>query len=62
MFDEFILTDVKHPIKDKNLKWYALVILAYNQTIREKPTPLGLMNMKARQLKAVGYEPIFVSA
>lgn len=60
VFNDFILTDVKHPIKDENLKWYALVILAYNQTIREKSTPLGLMNMKARQLKAIGYEPVFV--
>lgn len=61
VFDDFVLIDVKHPIRDENLKWYALVVLSYNQTVRETPIPLGLMNMKARQLKALGYEPIFVS-
>lgn len=59
---KYTLTDVKYPDLKENLKWYALIVLSYNHTIREQPTPLGAMKMKARQLKVLGFVPIFVSA
>lgn len=60
-FEKYVLADLKRPELAEHLKWYAVVVLAYNQTVRDTATPLGLMKMKARQLKAFGFKPVIVS-
>jgi hypothetical protein len=59
-FENYILGDVKRPLHLDKYLWYAVVVLSPNQTIRNASLPLGSMIMKKRQLKAVGYVPIFV--
>lgn len=53
--------DVKYPKKEENLKWYAVMPLSINCTVRNAPLPLGAMKMKARQLRVIGYEPVMVN-
>ncbi|KAJ8954160.1 hypothetical protein NQ318_005754 [Aromia moschata] len=59
-FEKYVLGDVMFPKRDDTLQWFAIVILGWNNTIRESSLPLGNMIMKQRQLEKMGYTPVFV--
>ncbi|KAJ8967049.1 hypothetical protein NQ314_003166 [Rhamnusium bicolor] len=59
-FENYVLGDVMFPINDGSLEWFAIVIVGWNNTIRESSLPLGNMIMKKRHLEKVGYHPVFV--
>ncbi|KAJ8985184.1 hypothetical protein NQ317_018213 [Molorchus minor] len=59
-FENYILGDVMFPLNDGSLQWLAVVILGWNNTFRESSLPLGNIIMKERQLKKIGYTPVFV--
>ncbi|CAG9770167.1 unnamed protein product [Ceutorhynchus assimilis] len=56
--DRYILGDVMRPPKNRNLKWYALVALSWNNTMRNSCDILGHSAMKIRHLEKVGYTPV----
>lgn len=43
-----------------DLRWYAIIPVNWNNVVRNTTKPLGLIKMKCRLLKAVGYEPVIV--
>ncbi|KAK9874377.1 hypothetical protein WA026_002724 [Henosepilachna vigintioctopunctata] len=55
-FQKYIFGDVKYPIKNSNLKWYALSVIGWNNTIRCTSLPVGMIVMKQRHLKKMGYD------
>ncbi|CAH0548539.1 unnamed protein product [Brassicogethes aeneus] len=59
-FENYTLGDIMKPQKNENLTHYAVVIVGWNQTIRETSFLLGQMLMKKRQLEKTGYVPVFV--
>ncbi|KAB0791005.1 hypothetical protein PPYR_02805 [Photinus pyralis] len=58
-FDAYQLGDLMRP-PSKDLTWYAIVPVNWNACIRDTNKPLGLIHMKTRLLKSLGYEPILV--
>lgn len=58
-FEDYALADIKRPT-DLRYQWFAIIPVNWNNVIRDTTTPVGLMNMKCRQLCAIGYEPILV--
>lgn len=59
-FENYILGDVKRPFYTDKYQWYVFVVLTPNTTLRDTSLPLGIMVMKERQLKIIGYTPVFV--
>ncbi|KAF2900424.1 hypothetical protein ILUMI_05763 [Ignelater luminosus] len=58
-FEDYILGDVMQA-PNPDLRWYAIIPVNWNNVIRNTTEPLGLIKMKCRLLKAVGYEPIMI--
>ncbi|XP_044764319.1 FAST kinase domain-containing protein 5, mitochondrial [Coccinella septempunctata] len=54
-FERYILGDVKYAWPDPNLSWYAFSIIGWNNTIRNTSRPVGLVTMKQRHLRKIGY-------
>lgn len=59
-FENYIFGDVMYPHNTKDFKWYAVVIVGWNNTVRNTVKPVGLINFKTRHLKVVGYNPVLV--
>lgn len=59
-FTNYVFGDIMVPHKDNNLKWYAVVIAGWNNTIRDTNFPVGQIVTKIRQLEKIGYTPILV--
>ncbi|XP_019872649.1 FAST kinase domain-containing protein 5, mitochondrial [Aethina tumida] len=59
-FTNYVFGDIMVPHKDDNLKWYAVVIAGWNNTIRDTNFPVGQIVTKMRQLEKIGYTPILV--
>ena len=60
-FEGYVIGDVMTPNFRENLKWFCLVPVGVNNIIRYVYEPLGIVKMKMRQLKRLGFEPIIVS-
>lgn len=60
-FQQYILGDVMRPHNNGTLKWYSVIVLIWNNVVRDTSEPLGLIAMKQRQLKKIGYNPVMVS-
>ncbi|KAL1502129.1 hypothetical protein ABEB36_007321 [Hypothenemus hampei] len=56
--EDYALGDVKRPANDESKIWYAIVVLNWNNVVHYTSTPLGLIDMKLRQLKKIGFNPI----
>lgn len=54
----YILGDVKRPINLDELKWYAIVVVGWNNTINNTSRTVGIVNRKYRQLQKLGYKPV----
>ncbi|XP_063930429.1 FAST kinase domain-containing protein 5, mitochondrial [Zophobas morio] len=61
-FENYVLGDVMRPFNVEKYKWYAVMVLTPNLTLRDACEPLGGMIMKERQLKTIGYTPVLVYA
>ena len=61
-FENYVLGDVMRPFNVEKYKWYAVMVLTPNLTLRDACEPLGGMIMKERQLKTIGYTPVLVSS
>lgn len=59
--EHYALGDLRRPPEADGKKWYAVITVGFNQTIKNAPIPLGNINMKVRQLRLIGYEPVLVS-
>uniref|UniRef100_A0A6P7F9H3 FAST kinase domain-containing protein 5, mitochondrial n=1 Tax=Diabrotica virgifera virgifera TaxID=50390 RepID=A0A6P7F9H3_DIAVI len=59
-FQNYVLGDVMFPHKDKSLEWFAITVLGWNNTVKDTNIPLGHFVMKQRQLRKIGYTPVFV--
>ncbi|KAG5883757.1 hypothetical protein JTB14_023178 [Gonioctena quinquepunctata] len=59
-FQNYVLGDVMFPFNDGNLKWYAVVVVGWNNTIRDSSLLLGNIIMKKRQLEKIGYNVVLV--
>lgn len=60
-FENYELGDVMYPKNVEDFKWYAIVVVGWNATIRNGVEPLGVFKFKERHLNAIGYKPILVS-
>lgn len=49
------------PHNNGTLKWYSVIVLIWSNLVRDTSEPLGLIAMKQRQLKKIGYNPVMVS-
>ncbi|XP_044260329.1 FAST kinase domain-containing protein 5, mitochondrial [Tribolium madens] len=56
--DQYVLGDIMRPCGD--FDWFAFIVMTPNLTVRGRNEPLGSMVMKARQLRSIGFRPIFV--
>ncbi|CAG9815090.1 unnamed protein product [Phaedon cochleariae] len=59
-FENYVLGDVMFPCEDSSLEWFAIVVVGWNNTVRDSSNLLGNMLMKRRQLEKIGYKPVFV--
>ncbi|XP_056633545.1 FAST kinase domain-containing protein 5, mitochondrial [Diorhabda sublineata] len=59
-FHNYILGDVMYPFNDGSLEWFAVVVLGWNNTIKDTNLCLGHSLMKERQLRKIGYNPVLV--
>nr|XP_023027707.1 FAST kinase domain-containing protein 5, mitochondrial isoform X2 [Leptinotarsa decemlineata] len=61
-FENYVFGDVMFPFNNGHLKWFAIVVLTWNNTMKcgNAYMPLGNMLMKKRQLEKMGYNPVFV--
>ncbi|XP_066255616.1 FAST kinase domain-containing protein 5, mitochondrial [Euwallacea similis] len=55
---QYILGDIMRPDLTDSKKWYAIMVLSWNNVIRQTTIPLGHTAMKLRQLKKLGYIPV----
>ncbi|KAL3271081.1 hypothetical protein HHI36_021580 [Cryptolaemus montrouzieri] len=56
----YVLGDLKYALEDPNLTWYAVIVVGWNNTIRCTSLPVGLLTMKQRHLRKLGYHPRLV--
>jgi len=59
-FERYVLGDIMIPFNDGSLKWHALVVVGWNNTIRQTSLLLGHSLMKERQLRKIGYNPVMI--
>ncbi|GJQ85365.1 hypothetical protein Trydic_g10139 [Trypoxylus dichotomus] len=55
------LHEIKYPTDLEKYKWYCFVVVGNNLTARNTTNPLGILNMKQRHLRTIGYDPILVT-
>lgn len=60
-FEKYVLGDVMVPFNGTSLIWFAIMLVRWNNTLRNTTLPLGYALMQERHLKKVGYKPIMVS-
>lgn len=58
--ENYVLGDVMKPFDTDKHVWYAIVIVGLNLTIHNTSLPVGLISMKLRQLRKIGYSPVTV--
>lgn len=59
---QYQLGDVmKVKSNNENKKWYSIMLLTWNNVVRDTNAHLGHTAMKIRQLEAIGYVPVPVS-
>ncbi|KAF7286287.1 hypothetical protein GWI33_006160 [Rhynchophorus ferrugineus] len=59
-FQKYILGDVMVPFNDTSLMWFAVMLVNWNNTLRNTNLPLGFALMQERHLKKIGYKPVQV--
>ncbi|XP_066144428.1 FAST kinase domain-containing protein 5, mitochondrial isoform X2 [Euwallacea fornicatus] len=55
---QYTLGDIMRPDLTGSKKWYSIMVLSWNNVIRQTTIPLGNTAMKMRQLEKLGYIPV----